>query len=206
MIQAQHHRLFYPFLVWYSQRIVTKNFARVQINHTVALQNTSLLVIANHTSWWDGFWIHELVTRVFKRKFFFMMLEDQLRKSRFLKYFGGFSIKKNSRSIIESLTYSAQLLQNPANAVLIFPQGRLESLYTQDFIFDKGVEVILKKTESTQIVFVVNLIEYLSHSKPTLYVYTSVYGYSDTSVTALQYAYTEFYKSCIINHQKSMIE
>lgn len=206
MIQAKHHPLYYPVLVWYSKRIIQKRFARVIINNSIESIQTSALVIANHTSWWDGFWLHELVTRTFKKKFFFMMLEEQLRANKFLQYFGGFSIKKRSVSAFKTIEYTVELLKHSENAVLIFPQGKLESLYTQSFIFEKGVEVILKKTDSTQIIFVANLIEFLSNAKPSLYVYTFAYDSIDKSTVALQKAYSDFYVSCIELHQKTIFE
>ncbi len=73
------------------------------------------------------------------------MLEEQLRKHMYLNKAGGFSVRKGSRSIVESLGYTAELLNDKNNLVLMFPQGRIESMHKQDFVFEKGIEYVLKK-------------------------------------------------------------
>jgi hypothetical protein len=53
-----------------------------------------------------------------------MMLEDQLKRYWFFKYTGGFSVKKKSKSITETLNYTQELLSDGKNLVLIFPHGQ----------------------------------------------------------------------------------
>ena len=61
-----------------------------------------------------------------------MILEDTVQSVFFLKYMGAFSITKQSRQMMESLAYAGELLQDPQNLVLIFPQGRLYSNFSDD--------------------------------------------------------------------------
>jgi hypothetical protein len=125
-----------------------------------------------------------------------MMQEDQLLRYRFFNYTGGFSIKRNSREVVDSLQYAASLLHDSANMVLIYPQGKLQSLYCNTFRFEKGVERILKGREGeVQLLMSVNMIDYLAHPKPSLYIYLRDYN-GDFSGESLEEAYNFFYSDC----------
>lgn len=153
-------------------------------------------------SWWDGIWTLLINQQLYHRKYHFMMLEEQLQKNWFFKYTGGFSINKNSKSIIETINYTAELLAERKNMVLLFPQGEIESMHNTDFIFEKGVEKILQRTKNgIQIIFVANLVDFHSNVKPVLHAYLQDYTRS-SSVAEIQTEYSRFYKNCIANQIK----
>jgi hypothetical protein len=153
-------------------------------------------------SWWDGIWTLHINQQLYHRKYHFMMLENQLRKNWFFKYTGGYSINKNSKSVIESLNYTAELLEKNKNMVLLFPQGEIESMHNNGFVFEKGIEKILQRTKNEiQIIFVANLVDYHSNVKPVLHAYLS--DYTDSFKTGeLEIAYNRFYKNCIASQIK----
>ncbi|MFQ3579005.1 MAG: lysophospholipid acyltransferase family protein [Bacteroidales bacterium] len=198
IIKAKHHWFLYPFFTWFAARIIRKNFNDVQIiNHTTD-KNLPILLLSNHSSWWDGFWVQYVQKKLFNRKFYFMMLEDQLRKHWYFKYTGGFSVNKESRSILETINYTAQLLENNNSLVLMFPQGKIQSLHIREFHFEKGIEYIVKKTKKPfQLLMCVNLIDYFSSPKPTLYVYLKEYETTEYTTDAISAAYNRFYEECI---------
>jgi len=135
-----------------------------------------ILLLSNHMSWWDGFWANNLTRTMFRRRFHFMMLEEQLGKFSFFKYCGGYPVRKNSRQSVESLHYTLELLTHPQNLVLLFPQGKIESLYTRDFHFERGVDHVLKKAgDSIQVIFLACLVDYFSKAKPGLNLYFREY-------------------------------
>ena len=76
-----------------------------------------------------------------------MMLESELRKRWIFSYSGGFSVAHGSRSSIESLNYSADLLQNNSNLVLMFPQAKMHSIYNDNLKFERGIEYIAKRNQ-----------------------------------------------------------
>lgn len=157
-----------------------------------------MLLITNHNSWWDGLWVEWVNQQVFKRRFYFMMLEEQLRKFWFFNYTGGFSVKKNSKSIIESLAYTSELLTDRENLVLMYPQGKIRSIYDSDFHFEKGIEHVLKRLDNpVQLIFMVSLIDYFSNPKPGLFLYLKEYAETDLSIKAIQLNFSEFYQKCI---------
>jgi 1-acyl-sn-glycerol-3-phosphate acyltransferase len=163
----------------------------------------AVLAIANHISWWDGFWVEYLNQKIIHRKFYFMMLEEQLIKRWYFRYSGGYSIKQKSRSVIESINYSIELLKQPENLLLMFPQGKIHSMHYNEVInFGKGVERVIKNIPpETQILFVVNIVDYFSNFKPNLYIYFNLFLAKDFLSTSLESKYNEFYKMIFNTHK-----
>ncbi len=187
---------------WLSKFLINRNFNSVNVSGEFTDNGKSILVIANHVSWWDGFWINYLNQKLLNRKFHFMMLEDQLKKHWYFHYTGGYSVKKKSRSILNSISYSIELLQQPENLVLMFPQGEIHSIYNDAVAFENGVERIIKKTASeTQVVFVANLIDYFSDSKPNLFIYFKSFLAQDFQKNTVENEYNTFFKQSL-NFQK----
>lgn len=132
-----------------------------------------------------------------------MMLEEQLKKYSFFIKSGGYSIQKGNRSILESIRYTAEVLQESGNAVLMFPQGKIQSLYESSFLFEKGIERILEAVDNPiQIMFIVNMTDYFSDPKPVLYIYYMEHEDNNSDVVALQKEYNNFYHSCISEQLK----
>jgi 1-acyl-sn-glycerol-3-phosphate acyltransferase len=164
-----------------------------------------VLLIANHFSWWDGFIGHYLSFKYFKKKFHVMMLREQLIKRMFLNKAGAFSVEKSTRSVVESLHYSAEILSREGNLLMMFPQGSIESLYHRDFLFEKGVEKILEKCDPIpEIVFNVNLVDYFPNPSPTLFIRTKSYR-GALSAMAMQEAFNRFHAECISKQHETLV-
>jgi 1-acyl-sn-glycerol-3-phosphate acyltransferase len=197
IIQAKHNFLIHSFFRKYAVWIIRRHFRDVTIRGEFHDLKLPVLLIANHISWWDGFWAMYLNVKVLKRKFHFMMLGDQLRRFWFFRYTGGFSVEKNSRSVTESLQYAADLLKSGENMLLLFPQGKIETMHKQFFRFEKGIDRILKgKEEQVEIVFMVNLVDYFSAPKPTVDMYIQSFLYTSREPGDLQKEYNDFYLEC----------
>ena len=179
-----------------------RSFHAFIIEKSVEDKNLPILLICNHISWWDGLWTLHINQQLYHRKYHFMMLEEQLLKNWFFKYTGGFSIRKNSKSVIESLNYTAELLTDKKNMVLIFPQGEIGSMHDNAFVFEKGISKILQRSKNEiQVIFVANLVDYHSNVKPTLHAYMSDYS-GNFETTEIQDAYNGFYQDCVSNQIK----
>jgi 1-acyl-sn-glycerol-3-phosphate acyltransferase len=203
MLEARQNCFVVAFFRWYTRWKLKRNFHHVLINSTFQEKNLPVLVLSNHMSWWDGFWVNYLNQKVFQRKFYFMMLEEQLRKFSFFRNTGAFSVKKGSRSAVESLRYASKLLSDKQNMVLMFPQGEIQSMHQQEIVFEKGLEIILKMTENpVQIVFVANLTDYFSQAKPLLAINAEEYTGTEFGLTDIQTAYQEFYNRCLARNLK----
>jgi hypothetical protein len=129
-----------------------------------------------------------------------MMQEDQLEKHRFFNRNGRYPVRKNSRSIIESLAYTKELLRQPGNMVLLFPQGKIESAQKRDISFGKGVLRVITESENVQVIFIVNIADYYSGPRPELFMYYT--EYDKTGQPDPAEAYRLFYSGVIDSHLK----
>lgn len=125
-----------------------------------------------------------------------MVLEETMRKERFLKYGGAFSVGEKPRDVLESINYAAGLLNEPGNVVLMFPQGKLYSNFVEHVHFEKGVLNIIQKTNpDVQLVFAATFVQYFKYKKPTATVYLKqeMVNYADKTINDLQQAYQQHY-------------
>jgi len=203
MIKAKHHPVIYPIFKWLSRFLIKRNFNTVQIETDYIENDCPVLLVANHISWWDGFWMEYLNQKILHRKFHVMMLEEQLTKRRYFRYAGSYSIKKNSREVKESIDYTIDLIKNRENMVLMFPQGRIYSAYNYTIHFEKGIQQILKKCrDDLQVVFTANFTEFFSDAKPTLYIYTYTRSAAYLKNKDLETEYTRFYNRTLDKHKQ----
>lgn len=193
MYLPRQNKLVYAFFSWYIKRIIRSDFERFEYNPIELDPNRSILLLANHFSWWDGFFLFYL-NRIFLRKrFYIMAIEENYKRLWFLKYLGAFSLRKNSRSVIETLEYAGKLLNDPNNVVVIFPQGKLHSSQTDEIHFEKGLINLINSSDKTfQYLFVVMLSDYFQHRKPTLTCYLQ--SWEGAEFTSLQLIKSEFNK------------
>ncbi|MBN2635786.1 MAG: 1-acyl-sn-glycerol-3-phosphate acyltransferase [Prolixibacteraceae bacterium] len=176
-----------------------RSFHSIGLNGAFSDQKKPVLLVCNHVSWWDGIWALHFNQSVLNRKYHFMMLEDQLQKNWFFKYTGGFSVAKKSRSVIETIDYTAKLLHNNKNVVLLFPQGEIKSMHQHDFTFEKGIDKIFQKLNNpVQIIMLANIVDYFSNSKPNLAINFKEYK-GEKDYLALEKSYNEFHRTCIKN-------
>lgn len=202
IIKAKHNFFLFPFFRWYVLRKMKKSFHSCVFNTEISNTDKPVLLLCNHTSWWDGIWALHLNEKLFGKKYHFMMLEEQLKKNWFFQHTGGYSIKKSTRSVVESLNYTAELLENNKNLVLMFPQGKIQSMHRSEFVFEKGIERILKLLNNEiEIVFEVNLVDYLSNAKPTAYLNAKTYK-GDYSLAGIEKAYNKYYNACLQIQEK----
>jgi hypothetical protein len=184
----------------YLNLILKTDFKQLRYNQDIAIsQQKALLVLGNHFSWWDGFILFRLNELYFRKRLHLMMLEEQLSKNSFLRYAGAYSINRQGRKILESLHYTSDLLENPQNLVIIFPQGKIESIHAPYIHFEKGIKRILDGCrKEVQIVFSTALIDYCAHRKPTLHFYLKEYSYQPScTLEDIEKAYNAHYQEAL---------
>ncbi|MCD7935838.1 MAG: lysophospholipid acyltransferase family protein [Tannerellaceae bacterium] len=197
MIPARHTwsgRAVCRFFSGYSLR---RAFPGIQLIGPEQVPSGPVLLIGNHFSWWDGFIQYHLNEAVYRKRFHVMMLEEQLRRHPVLNKGGAFSIRKQSRDMIRSLQYTISLLEEPGNLVLLFPQGRIESLHQEQIVFEQGLRYLLPRiSKETTVVFNVNLIDYHARKKPSLYVYHQPFEERGPDIEQMEACYNLFYQEC----------
>ena len=200
MIKPAHYLLTDWFWHVYLNYILRSDFKEIQYNKDILIsQDKALLVLGNHFSWWDGFILFRLNELYFHKRLHLMMLEDQLSKNSFLRYAGAYSINRQGRKILESLNYTSTLLENPDNLVIIFPQGKIESMHAPHIHFEKGIQRVIDQCrKEVQVVFSTALTDYCAHRKPTLHFYLKEYTYVPScTLEEIEKAYNLHYQEAL---------
>ncbi len=199
MIKPKENLFIHEFFSWYIKKIIKADFHQFAFDNIDFSLKHSILLLANHSSWWDGFLIFYLNKIYFKKKFHVMILEDTAKKQWFMKYLGAFSIHKNSKSLLQSIAFAGALLDEPNNLVLIFPQGKLSSGHTPQIAFEKGVQrIIAASKKQFQYIFASILVDYFNQRKPTVHVYLENWkGTEYTSLQVIKNAYNKHYEKAV---------
>lgn len=196
MIPPKNNRIIQWFFRNYVHWITRRNFHTINFNTVAIDQNRSVLLLANHFSIWDGLLLYWLNSKLLKKKFHVMILEETSKKEPFLRYGGAFSVNKKSKDILESLDFAARLLKDPQNLVLIFPQGKLYSNFVTDLSFENGIlKVIKQASDNFQIIFAATFVESFKYKKPTASVYLSRVESDFTGMDELKEAYQQHYNA-----------
>jgi 1-acyl-sn-glycerol-3-phosphate acyltransferase len=203
MLYPQKNKFIKWFFHHYILNLVKRNFRQVNFNFIEVSKNKSVLLLANHFSWWDGFLLYYINHKVLKKQFHVMVIEKTVQKVSFFKYMGAFSVNKKTREILTSLDYAAKLLNDPENLVLIFPQGKLFSNFIDKVSFEKGLLKILQSAAGKfQIVHAATFIEGLQYKKPSVNVYLATAEAEYQNITDLQQAYQQHYNGAKMQQTK----
>ncbi len=196
MVRNKDNWLIHRFFSWYISKRVKQHYHQLVFGPVATDPEKSILLVANHYSWWDGFLFFHLNKLLFKKKFHIMVLEETIIKHGFLKYVGSFSVSKNSRSMLETLKYAGNLLDDPQNLVVIFPQGKLYSNFINAINFEKGLDRIVSFSQQKfNYVFAASFTEEFSEPKPTVFIYLKIYAAANfAGLAAVQSAYQTHYQ------------
>ncbi len=122
-----------------------------------------------------------------------MITEENYQNVWFLKFVGSFSVRKNSRSVLQSLEYAGALLNDPNNLVLIFPQGQLYSNHSDSILFEKGLTKLISFSEKKfQYIFAAMFADFFQHRKPSVKCYLATWQAAEFA--GLQVIKSEFNK------------
>ncbi|WP_255431062.1 1-acyl-sn-glycerol-3-phosphate acyltransferase [Pedobacter sp. N36a] len=166
-------------------------------------EGEAILLLANHFSWWDGFLMFQLNKVVFKKEFHVLVSEEDYQRRWYLKYLGAFASKVKGKDVVKTLAYAGQLLDDPQNLVLFFPQGKLYTSYVSNISFEKGVmQLINASKKKFQVVFSATLTDYFDKRKPMAKSYLSTWEAEEyISLQLLKREYNKHYSEAI--HQQS---
>jgi len=199
MIHAEHKKwadwIFRHYLNW----MLKLHFYAIYLLNPVPDFHSQkpLLLLPNHSSWWDGFFIYLLNKKLLHRKAYLMMLEEQLKQNRFFRFLGAYSIKSDTfKNVKDSLQYTINLLNRKEEPLLIcfFPQGELQRWQTRPIVFKRGFEFILKRIKTEiNLCFLGIRIEFLGEQRPEVFLqFSSVIEINNNSHCSLSEFESEF--------------
>lgn len=170
MIKAERKKWALLVFDFYLERLLKKYFMDFRLVNSFPeiSPERSLVVAPNHFSWWDGFFVYFLLKKKTNKKIFIMMLENQLRRYWFFQKIGCFSTNPaNKQSTVATLRYTLELLENPDNCVVIFPQGEIEPFEKTSLNYNEGIEFLARySSKEFDILPVANKIFYSNEKLP----------------------------------------
>ena len=163
----------FPVLAWLAGLFFKSRCKKLNIDPIDLKPGHSYILMCNHFSFWDGFWAFYICNKVFMdkgmKKLYIMSLKKQMDKNKWLRHIGSFSIDPGKRSINETFDYAAEILSEPGNLLLFYPQGKLESMYTRYIKFDEGLyEIVPRIKGDCQLIWSSTTLEFFESVRPTL--------------------------------------
>jgi 1-acyl-sn-glycerol-3-phosphate acyltransferase len=160
--------IFTPYL----KRLYRSHFHRLRLLGEAPPQDPEvpLLIVPNHNTWWDGFFVYTLNKELLHRRLYMMMLAEQLSRYRFFSRLGAYGINPGSRSsVLQSIDYTCDLLKQPDTAVCLFPQGDLTPFGTA-LRYQRGLDWILKRHQGSVDLLPLSMrCEYLQHRRAEVF-------------------------------------
>lgn len=150
-----------PFFVrWFTKQVdkrIRKTFSRVRIRGIETLQATvsshPVIVVSNHTSWWDPMFCILVGHNLLSCDAYAMMDAKNLLRLPFLGRVGGFGVHLDDPADRKQvLRYARTLLGAPGRLVWIFPQGRERPRAAPLDDFKPGAAIIARTVADVQVV------------------------------------------------------
>ncbi len=176
MIPAQHNKYADWLFRVYILQLFRKHFYAIHLlgERPQVKANVPMLLLPNHSSWWDGFFIYLLNIRLWHRPTFLMMLEEQLKKNPFFRFLGAYSLDPHSAAgIRQSFKYTLNIFRTSyekACNICIFPQGELLPWGHRPLGYKPGVMWLLNKVDRPiQIIQLAIRVEMLAQQRPEVF-------------------------------------
>jgi 1-acyl-sn-glycerol-3-phosphate acyltransferase len=132
-----------------------------------------LLLVANHTSWWDGFLLRDVHTALRSRApMYSVMTEAELQRLPLLRLLGAVPLRQASATSLRRLLSGLRTAtrERPDASVLFFPQGRIWPAWRRPLAFHRGVEVVARALAPCYVLPVALHVESLHRSSPAAFV------------------------------------
>ncbi len=175
MIEARKNGAFERLFSVYTKRLLMKNFNGIHIrgeeNFLKRDANIPTIIYANHSNWWDAIIPFYLSYDVFKVDAYAMMEYKQLRKYKFFRRIGVFSVDRESRTgAYRSFKYAQEILKEPKHVLWIYPQGVLLHNDTRPLMFEHGLARLIKEVKRVNTIPMAFSYEYVKEQRPEVFI------------------------------------
>jgi 1-acyl-sn-glycerol-3-phosphate acyltransferase len=159
----------------HARRQIERRFARVVVRGRDTLaragQEGPVLVVSNHTSWWDPLVIIHLLWQVVPLEGYAMMDAKNLRLLPFFRKVGAFGVDVDDASDgARGIRYACKRLDHAGQAVWIFAQGREIPVTVRPLVFRPGAREIARIASRAKVLPCALRYEMGSRADPVLYV------------------------------------
>lgn len=166
------------FVRWFGHHVESKlraTFCAVHVRGLDRLRGykaqTPLLIISNHSAWWDPLVAIWLCTRKLDDVAAYGMMDAaNLQRLRFFRWMGAFGVDLGSRRDgAQVARYALRLLEDPRTLVWIYPQGA-ERPPHEPLHFLPGAAGIARRAPNARVVPVAVQYVFEGQEKPSLYI------------------------------------
>ncbi|MGL5015126.1 MAG: 1-acyl-sn-glycerol-3-phosphate acyltransferase [Bacteroidales bacterium] len=172
-----------------------RKFEKIELGASIRRDRT-ILMISNHTGWWDGFWNLHYIRFTLKRPFNVAVAEKVIVEQPFFKYLGFISLGKTQAQLRRAMQTLSSILKQKDNLLLIYPQGKLTSTYCDSFKFGPLAERLLSKSEA-QLCMAAYFVEYGKSPRPTICGYYKSINFEDIRDITIEKLYDRFYNEAL---------
>ena len=137
-------------------------------------ERTSVIMVANHVSWWDGFLLREVHRRCVRRApLYTMMLEEQLRRFPLFRWMGVFGIEPGALGSLRKAVLFIQDRQRHEGVLWLsfFPQGRIWPSWRRPLGFQPGLRLFARVLQPVVLLPVGLHLESLNRPSPSAFVW-----------------------------------
>jgi 1-acyl-sn-glycerol-3-phosphate acyltransferase len=146
-----------------------------------------LVMVANHTSWWDGFLLRD-VHRALRpgAPMYTLMAARELERRPFFRLLGAVPVREGSAAGTLHMLRCLRrwTTERPDASVIVFPQGRIGPSGRRPPGFRRGVELIIRAVAPCRVLPVALHVEALNHAAPTAFIVAAPVIDVDTGLDA----------------------
>jgi 1-acyl-sn-glycerol-3-phosphate acyltransferase len=174
MIPASKQRHFNAWFAAHARGRIEKSFASMRVHGLAHARDLAreapLLVVSNHTSWWDPLVILHASQHLLGTDGHALMDAQNLRKLPFFALVGAFGVDLGDPSDgAAAIRYAARLLDRPGRLVWVFPQGRERPITERPLAFRAGSAEIARVAKRAITLPAALRYEHASTERPVLY-------------------------------------
>ncbi|MEZ4472844.1 MAG: 1-acyl-sn-glycerol-3-phosphate acyltransferase [bacterium] len=165
------------FSAWFTGQAVKRlqrTFAAVRVRGVeslaAALGPGPVILVSNHTSWWDPLVCLLVANRLVQSDAYAMMDAANLRRLPFFARVGAFGVDRSEAGLAgESLDYAAALLDRPGRLLWIFAQGDERPINQRPLGFRRGAAVVWERVPEARVVPLAIRYVFAEREQPYLY-------------------------------------
>lgn len=175
MIPARKSKWFMAWFSRHAEKRIASTFEQVRVaglEHLQAALTQPVILVSNHTSWWDPLVCLLVAVRMVDCDPFAMMDANNLRKLPFFARVGAFGVERGEKGkglARESIDYAVGLLDRPGRFVWIFPQGDERPINQRPLGFRRGAAVVSERVPDAAVVPLAIRYVFGHTEKPFLY-------------------------------------
>lgn len=174
MIPASKRRFFNAWFAGHARSRIRRTFQRMSVSGLERARHLAegapLLVVSNHTSWWDPLVILHASQHLLGTDGHALMDAKNLRRLTFFALVGAFGVDLESPADgATAIKYAARLLDRPGRLVWVFPQGVERPITERPLGFRAGAAAIARVARYAITVPAALRYEFAGTERPSVY-------------------------------------